>query len=187
MIKPTFLININSVQRLLKVLGEVLYFGCSDVLVCMHTHLYVWVLACECHSARVEGRGPHQMSALTVHPVVWVGDSPGALLCTSSSGTYKLPGRDCTTPICTRAQDPNSGHHADTSKHFSLPPPASLHHNQHFSKVSFIFLCNQFLTHKYQHFIGLPRNYWSIYDTVFISKDERNLFFKLFHLMKMVH
>lgn len=162
------------------------YFSCLGVLVCMHTHLCVWIRACECHSASVEGRGQRQMSALTVH-LVWVGDSPCALLCTSSSVTYKLPGRDCTTPICTRAQNLNSGYHAYTSKHFSLPPPASLHHNQHFSKVSFIFLCNQLLTDKCQHFIGLPRNYWSIYDTVFISKDERNLFFNLFHLMKMVH
>lgn len=41
MIKPTFLININSVQRLLKVLGHVLNFSCLDVWVCMHTHLCV--------------------------------------------------------------------------------------------------------------------------------------------------
>lgn len=138
MIKPTFLININSVQRLLKVLGNVLYFSCLDVLVCMHTHLCVWIRACECHSASVEGRGQRQMSALSVH-LVWVRESPCAVLCTSSSVTYKLPRRHCTTPICTRARDLNSGHHAYTSKYFSLPPPASLHHNQHFSKVSFIF------------------------------------------------
>lgn len=41
MIKPTFLININSVQRLLKVLGHVLNISCLDVWVCMHTHLCV--------------------------------------------------------------------------------------------------------------------------------------------------
>lgn len=121
MIKPTFLININSVQRILKVLGDVLYFSCLDVWVCMHTHLCVWIQACECHSTSVEGRGQRQMSALTVH-LVWVGDSPCALLCTSSSVTYRLPERDSTTPICTWARDLNSGHHAYTSKHFlSLP------------------------------------------------------------------
>lgn len=65
MIKPTFLININSVQRLLKVLGHVLYFSCLDVWVCMHTHLCV----CEYGhvSATVQVRGQRTASDVSPH------------------------------------------------------------------------------------------------------------------------